>query len=97
MLFWLQAGTEQEAFTPLGEEKKNKNLLQQPRGPQRQGAEASSVAHPAACEGDSTAVPLLVRVAWVMGPGVAGNPEVGQGGGEGPARAGGQGHGQRVA
>lgn len=97
MLFWLQAGTEQEAFTPLGEEKKqNKNLLQQPRGLQRQGAEAS-VARPVACEGDSMAVPLLVRVAGVMGPGVVGNPEVGQGGGAGPARAGGQGHGQRVA
>lgn len=68
MLFWLQAGTEQEAFTPLGEEKKqNKNLLQQPGGPQRQGAEAS-VARPAACEGDSTAVPLLVRVAGVTAP-----------------------------
>ena len=74
------------------EKKQNKNLLQQPRGPQRQGAEAS-VARPAACEGDSTAVPLLVRVAGVTGPGAAGNPEVGQGGGSGLARAGGQGHG----
>lgn len=75
---------------------KNKNLLQQPRGQQRQGAEAS-VAHPAACEGDPTPVSLLVRVAEVTGPGVAGDSEVGQGGGAGLARVGGEGHGQRVA
>ena len=75
---------------------KNKNLLQQPRGQQRQGAEAS-VAHPAACEGDPTPVSLLVRVAEVTGSSVAGDSKVGQGGGAGLARIGGEGHVQRVA
>ena len=75
---------------------KNKNLLQQPRGQQRQGAEAS-VARPAACEGDPTPVSLLVRVAEVTGSSVAGDSKVGQGGGAGLARVGGEGHGQRVA
>lgn len=55
------------------------------------------MAHPAACEGDPTPVSLLVRVAEVTGPGVAGDSEVGQGGGAGLARVGGEGHGQRVA
>ena len=44
-----------------------------------------------------TPVSLLVRVAEVTGPGVAGDSEVGQGGGAGLARVGGEGHGQRVA
>lgn len=99
MLFWLQAGTEQEAFSPLGEEEKKKKKQQEPssaaQGPAKtrgwglRGLSSSLWGWPHSSQ--------TLRVAGVTGPGLAGDSEVGQGGGAGLAQVGGQGHGQRVA
>ena len=55
---WYRAGGVFPSWRRRKKKNNNKNLLQQPRGQQRQGAEAS-VAHPAVCEGDPTPVRLL--------------------------------------